>query len=609
MADLPGEGPEVVVPDWTVLLRECTGEVDQLLIVLDLARELADPGERDLLLRLVDTAVRASNREPVSREDWDALLRACADGVEQLRRLYDMVRAYAPQHLKPGLLRRVEAAGRAARKKADRLAAERGEAPQQPRPATAPSPVAPVASTPAPVAPVPVDQPAGEAAAPPALSSGRPLPPERRHRGFELDEGDEFADFAAAVRYELELDGLPDVPDERVAQALAAWHDAVAVQGDRLRFVSWTGWTGICLAMWLAGRYPQMGRPEPVPSGSRVWALSRSARKLLTFGWLDQDVRLAAGRVVCEMDVNAQFLAAARSALCGDGEPIELDAAQAAEWDQLDLVRLPGYVVLASPPDLSGLPRHAVGAFAGLLSGRKDLLPNPLAVYLVRDHGVRLDIGEAVVWHTRTVTDDRTGKPETVTAYGKRLAKWAEVLTDGRAMLTTAAAGQSWDHPARLALTVLKRTYSKTIGSMLRSTRHNTLRGKPTGWLRPDWYDQVIATASANLLRSLDKAAKAGWTVLGGLKDSVWLVADGVDVPPDPDIPAAPVRRDGDRLVRLSGMEVDPVRPGRWKLARHAVVDGGLLEVFGKRRPQPFRKALGEADQARRATSLEEPLT
>uniref|UniRef100_UPI003F490D9E hypothetical protein n=1 Tax=Saccharothrix espanaensis TaxID=103731 RepID=UPI003F490D9E len=86
--------------------------------------------------------------------------------------------------------------------------------------------------------------------------------------------------------------------------------------------------------------------------------------------------------------------------MLGDGEPTHhLDADDLADWDVDTLTRCPGYVVLAAAPDLAGRPAHVRGAFARVTAGT--VLAMPFARYLAHDHGVHLDLTEALIWHER----------------------------------------------------------------------------------------------------------------------------------------------------------------------------------------------------------------
>src|SRR5690606_7668258 len=104
------------------------------------------------------------------------------------------------------------------------------------------------------------------------------------------------------------------------------------------------------------------------------------------------------------------------------------------------------------------------------------------------------------------------GKSRGSSRYGRRLAQWAERVRAARSALgADVAAGEPG---AALALAVVKRMYAGFLGGMLRSEKDND-----RGSLRPDWHDQLVATAGVNALRALDKA---GLTPFAGIKDAFY---------------------------------------------------------------------------------------
>uniref|UniRef100_UPI003F496E27 hypothetical protein n=1 Tax=Saccharothrix espanaensis TaxID=103731 RepID=UPI003F496E27 len=210
---------EQPVYDWTTLMRECAGQVDWLVDLHALAVEYAADDERPLLLRLIDTATRAANREPITRDEWDGLLRACADDVDQLRRLYDLARTYAAPHLRAGLVRRS----------------------RQPAAQPARKPIAwPVSSDPRRPGCSPRRRHPGRTgcqASPPAVR--RPVGVCRRAgAAFDLDPEEELEDFLRALAKARKKKRLPEpTPDEATA-ALDAFHKVFQLRGEPLRFVS-----------------------------------------------------------------------------------------------------------------------------------------------------------------------------------------------------------------------------------------------------------------------------------------------------------------------------------------------------------------------------------
>jgi hypothetical protein len=552
--------------------------------------------------------------------DWAGMIaRAAAEhDLDGLRQVWAMIKAGAPADRRDGLLRRVQAAAVASQKTIDR---EAGKAA-----ATAPAPRQRAE------APGPARRPSNPAADRPARRpspSPDPVPAARA----ETEDGDGGDDRTArlarmqdaeAQRWAWELGrqtakgnekrakvGGAEVvlTDRMVAESLDEWHEAVQVEGEPVLYVSSPMWTGKTLAALLCARR-NLPTPVPVSDTSILWELPRrkGGRMLRVLGWADPSAEVLAGDVLAEFDVNAQHLAVAGTTQLGDGEPTHvLDAEGTTAWitaawvrkakisgrnvqltaegyrvGLVELVMRPGYVVLAAAPDLSGQPAHVRGAYARVTAGW--VLPMPLAEYLVRDRGLVLDIAEAVFWDTRREYDQRKGQEVDVKAYGRRLEGWAQVVTRARKVLSERGAGND-EHPASLALSVLKPMYSEFTGAFLRSTTYNVDRksGEPTPWLRPDWYDQIVSRASANMLRALDKAHAAGLVVVAGIKDAVWAV-----------VPAA---SDG-RPTAPAGLEISS-QGGKWKLARWAVADDAILDAVAKRRPVPVREAVAAVHYAR----------
>lgn len=521
------------------------------------------------------------------RPPWSTLVADFADDVEMLRVLYQLAKAFADD----AVVQQIVTIGR------KRAAEQSSPATDGPATIAAPADTLPPAAVnePTPSAstaaarPVPArsaePEPAPPATAGPAPAGRRPTPRPAptttatptavvaaADLAFTVDPGTELDDFLKALR-----ERVPDATVEQAAAALAEWHTAFTVGGQPLRFVSSPGWTGVCLARWISRRYPGAApEPEPVPEDSRVWELTTSSRILRVVGWVDPDMPPALGQQVTELDVNEQYVAAARSAELGDGEPTELDAAavDAYEGGMLALTRCPGYLVLAATPDLSGCPGHIRGAFSEAAAG--SILPTPLAALLVRDHKVTLAVAEAVIWGTENVRDQRTGATKKVRRFGRRLTKWSEVMTEGLAELDERCQGQPADHPAALARKVGKVVYTRFLGAFLRSPDHN-----PSGYLQPGWYDQNVATASANMLRALDKAVALGWTPMGGLKDSVWFT-------------------DATAKVSPSGMEISSM-PGKWKHTRWGTVDDALVHAHATGYPQTLRDAVIAVNKHRQA--------
>lgn len=373
---------------------------------------------------------------------------------------------------------------------------------------------------------------------------------------YKFDAAEELADFAAAVRAK---PIKPDATDKEIQQALAAWHAAVQIEGEPLHFLSSPGYTGVSAYERLTAQYGSMVKPEPLTSDT-VWELSTRSRSLLTvLSFINPAAAPVLGEVVTEADVNAQYLAAARSSDLGDGEPVELDQVPAA--DLSELLRHPGYVQLATAPDLTKLPVTARLPFASLADGW--WLPAPAARYLTKDHGVTLDVARALTWPKGQ--------------YGRRMDRWCALFADGRATLAqNATAGQPG---AALALKVLKSCYATFLGGMTRSKQHND-----KGTLRPDWHDTYVSQAGVNALRAVDKALKANseLRLLGAMKDSFWLLGN------------EPVQPDGMTFTERNG------QPGKWHLNRWGTVDQDIINGHARNRIGSLRKAITAADNARK---------
>lgn len=379
--------------------------------------------------------------------------------------------------------------------------------------------------------------------------NGGPVPVRR----FDLDADEELRDWAREIRKR-----HPDATDAQCADALAAWHSHVTYSGDPVRFVSSPGYTGVAVYEWLTSRRGSMTRPEPLQHEA-VLALTGARTTLQVLSFVDRDQPVAVGQAVTELDVNAQYLAAARSAELGDGEPAELGPIDPTE--HAALFRRPGYVQLGAKPDLAHLPATGRLPYARVDAGW--WLPTPTARYLQHDHGITLDIAEAWVWPAGQ--------------HGRRLSVWCGLFADARATLT--AARDSGDQAASMALQALKAVYATFLGGMTRSERHND-----RGTLRPDWHDQYVTQASVNALRALDKVRKtAGATPIGLMKDSAWFVSAAG---------AGPFKPDG---LTISD------QPGKWHVNRFGLVDDDIVTAHQSGRIGTLRRAITAADTARKA--------
>jgi len=327
----------------------------------------------------------------------------------------------------------------------------------------------------------------------------------------------------------------PDADEGDIAAALDAWHQAT----NGLRFVSYPGEVGVAALHRLVSANHSMQLPVKLDDHGPVAEITESGRLLRYAEWVTPGVELD-GRSVTSLDVNGQYLAAARSVELGDGQPVSYNRPRGGVSE---LVKLPGYVLLGAEVNT----RHpALGTIA-----KGSLLAMPTVAYLLRDCGVEVDAERVVVWHE----------------HGRRLSAWAGRFAEALASLP---AGR--DVPTTYARALVKEVYVAYLGGMLRSQRWN-------GLPRPDWSDQVVTQAEANKLRALDKATAAGAVVLGSWRDAAWFVAD--DAPHEP-----------------PGLTVS-TQLGKWKVERYAEVSPELVQAYASGSPSVFRDALKAANDDR----------
>uniref|UniRef100_UPI003F49352D hypothetical protein n=1 Tax=Amycolatopsis sp. CA-096443 TaxID=3239919 RepID=UPI003F49352D len=530
----PGGGaPDSPVLDWKALLQDAGKDPDALRDVVALAAEYG-PETGGLLERIADWV------------DWKALLRGAGNDPAALEKVKWLAVECAPGD--EALRQRIKVQLNTAKKRAKRLAAESSVTAEAT--ASASASASDVAATAGPegrgapgaaAAPVPVEVvPDGSDAGAVPEESSR-YDPVEEERAFVRD----------VTRVVADVDGV-DLTREQALAALAAWREHVTVDGQSWHYHRSPGRTAVALGKWLCARYPGLTGPVRLAEDSLVWEFAESNRVMRVLGWELPDRAPAPGETVAEYDLSAQFLGAMRSTRLGDGEPSDLPADVVAAWDQTALVKLPGWVVLAQAPDLSGLPAHAAAAFAGLEPG--SVLPTPLAAYLVRNHGVVLDIARAVVWHEKIIRNDREVNP-----YGPRLERMAEEITGHRALLRELRDGG--DAAAGHALMVIKEVYARFSSGFMRSKDFC-----PAEWLRPDWADMIAATAAANSLRHLDKIAAGGLHPIAQIADGVWFV---VAVGPA-DVPG----------LKPAGLELSS-QPGKWHLSRWGAATEAFAAALG----------------------------
>lgn len=391
---------------------------------------------------------------------------------------------------------------------------------------------------------------------------------QERTGGWQIDPGEEIADWRRACRG---LPGYAEATDDECDAALQAWHRRVLAWDDKAGsrstgFRSSPAATGLLMYELIAARNGAMVQPEKLHD-PQVWAISfRDGERMTGTVWsfTDPDVDVPTGGGFTELDVNAQYLAAASSVECGDGEPdhISGDQLEPRWFDRL--TRVPGYVQLAVAPDLSPLPGAARHSLADLDAGV--WIPIPLMKYLVadkRDEPITLELERAIIWPQ--------GKSRGSSRYGRRLAQWAERVRAARSALGADVAAS--EPGAALALAVVKRMYAGFLGGMLRSEKDND-----RGSLRPDWHDQLVATAGVNALRALDKA---GLTPFAGIKDAFYFAHNR----------GGPLEPEG---LRMND------QPGGWHVNRWGEITDDIATAHADGRPGLVRNYAIKADTHRR---------
>jgi hypothetical protein len=390
---------------------------------------------------------------------------------------------------------------------------------------------------------------------------------DREERRFQVDPGKEFEAWCRELRDPADDDADPqdDLTDDQCADALAAWHDCVQVLGRPLRFVSWAGYTGVTLYELLTAAHGSMAEPVALqsPLVKDITAGRQDAGVHRMWSFINPDTAPAVGEWVTELDITAQFLGAAASVRCGDGEPDER-ADLPADW-LASHYDVPGYVRLAAPPALNKLRAPVRASLSGLEAGR--WLPMPVAKYLAKDHQIALAVDEAVFWPQ--------GR------FGARLAKWCETIAVARtALIAAVRAGRPG---ADLALQVLKGVYASFLGGVMRSERTND-----RGTLRHDWNDMTVATAGVNALRALDKLP-AGIEPIGGQKDAFWFTATD-----------APYRPEGLQYSDLPDSQPKTVdKPGKWHVNRWGLITEDIVGAHKRGRTGLLQRAIIDADHSR----------
>lgn len=195
---------------------------------------------------------------------------------------------------------------------------------------------------------------------------------------------------------------------------------------------------------------------------------------------------------VHQLDVRAQYLAAAGVVGVGYGIPrrvdtVQFDPAVAGYWDVRGDV-LP-----------NAMRPWAVDTRRGVMDSV--VLTTPVMAYLL-DHGISPEVIQAWV----PATSSRILRP------------WVERLVDGKSAVLGSA------HPD--VVKAWKRTYTETIGMMA---------AEGGSICRADWRDMIIDMARVNLLRKLDRVHKltGSWPIKIYV-DSIWIYSE--DEYPAPEV-------------------------------------------------------------------------
>jgi hypothetical protein len=318
-----------------------------------------------------------------------------------------------------------------------------------------------------------------------------------------------------------------DASEEDIEAARQIFHQVTG----GIRWVSYPGQVGQAWFASLAARYPSMKAPAPITSPKVAEITEAGPLTRINYTVKPKANVKAAGKFVTSYDLNGQHMAAAGSADLGDGEPKVI----ANPRDIAGLTAHPGYV-LTSKPVRTGHP-----AFGTIEPGT--WLAMPLARFLVRDLGLTVPAAEVVYW------------PD----HGRRMSVYVARYRDARERLMKAEPTEA----TRLALAMLKSQANAFVGMFHSKTYSHG------GFYRPDWYDQIVATAEANALRALAKCKTAP---VAKMADSAYWIAD-----------TAPIEPEG--LV-ISG------QLGKWKLDRHGPVSDELLSALRDLAPAAARDAV-----------------
>jgi hypothetical protein len=354
----------------------------------------------------------------------------------------------------------------------------------------------------------------------PALCDGPALRPTRRP-SVVIADATEVENFAAAIatRY-------PAPDPVELAAGVAAFHEAT----DGVKFLGSAGRVGM-LAWHKIGA--QHGAIPDLDKVDHSW---RDFKPVNSFIHVREDVQPDLGEHVTAMDVRGQYLAAAGTIDLGTGTPDQYGARD----DTAELFKLPGYVELAAP--VPGAP----APFQGLCAG--DWLTHPVARYLATDLGLDVSAAGGWVWAKGN--------------HRRWMNAWTNVFRDAHQTLTARD-----DLAGRYALAAVKAVYVAFLGGWLRSEKNN-----PSATLRPDWAEQIVGRAWANLFRGIAKADRPPVAVW---RDTAYFL-DGHSPSVPPGLPVGP-------------------ELGKFKIDKYGPVTGALIAAWSSRSPKALRDAVTEA--------------
>jgi hypothetical protein len=388
----------------------------------------------------------------------------------------------------------------------------------------APGPVAAPVAGPEPItAAEPEPAPTEPVAAP--VATQEPTP-ERE----PVTDADELAAFARAVRKV-----NADATDAGLAAGLAIFHEVT----DGVQWVSYAGQVGQAWFARLAARYPSMKAPAPLASPKVAEITEAGPLTRINYAVKPKGSIRPGKHHVTSYDLNGQHMAAAASAELGDGEPKVI----ANPREITGLTGFPGYVRLARAL------RTGHPGFGTIAAG--EWVAMPLVRFLVRDLGLTVPAAEVVYW------------PD----HGRRMSVYVSRYREARERLMKAEAAEG----VQIALAALKSQANAFVGMFHSKTYSHG------GFYRPDWYDQIVATAEANALRAL---AKCSMAPVAKMADSAYWIAE-----------TAPIEPEG--LV-ISG------QLGKWKLDRHGPVTDDLIAALRDLAPASVRDAAIAIDAERR---------